>query len=139
MFGEYRTMLFMNPAVTPCIVLLEDDPLVRFGQEVLLRDWGYRVVAGRSRAGVLDALEQEDVEVAAIIADFNLGNGETGVDVACDIAASASRPIPTVIMSASHGRSSCAAARKHGFTFLAKPINPDDLQAWLTDATALPE
>jgi CheY-like chemotaxis protein len=59
--------------------------------------------------------------------------------VHCDIAASASRPIPTVIMSASHERSSSAAAQRYGFTVLAKPINPEDLQAWLTDASALPE
>jgi CheY-like chemotaxis protein len=129
-------MLFMNPPATPCVVLLEDDPLVRFGQEVLLRDWGYRVVADKSRAGVLQALEENDVEVSAIIADFNLGDGETGVEIARDLAVSASRPIPTVIMSASHGRRSSVAARRYGFTFLPKPINPDDLQAWLTEATA---
>lgn len=128
-------MLSMNPPVSPCVVLLEDDPLARFGQEVLLRDWGYRVVSDTSRAGVLQALGQDDVEVAAIIADFNLGDGETGVEIARDLAASASRTIPTVIISASNGRRSSAAARRYGFTFLPKPINPDDLQAWLTEAT----
>ena len=132
-------MLSMISSMAPCVVLLEDDPLARFGQEILLRDWGYNVVADTSRAGVLDALRQGDVAVAAIIADFNLGRGESGVDIARDIAASASKPIPTVIMSASHGRRSSAAARQYGFTFLPKPIDPDDLRAWLTEATALPE
>ena len=127
-------MLSMNLPVVPCVVLLEDDPLARFGQEVLLRDWGYRVVANASRAGVMDALRQEDAEVAAIIADFNLGDGETGVEIAHHIAASASRRIPTVIMSASHGRRSCADARAHGFTFLAKPIDPEHLRVWLIKA-----
>lgn len=129
----------MNAHDAPCVVLLEDDPLARFGQEVLLRDWGFHVVADNTRAGLLKSLGEADVQVAAIIADYNLGGEDTGVDIARHLAESSSRPIPTVIMSASHGRSSSAAARKFGFTFLPKPIDPEDLHAWLTEATGLPE
>jgi len=133
-----RTMLAMNVPSTPCVILLEDDPWTRFGQEVLLRDWGYCVVAETSRAGVLHALGQQTAEVAAIIADFNLGGDDTGVEIARDIATAASRPIPTVIMSASFGRLSGVAARANGFAFLPKPVDPDLLRAWLDAATAPP-
>jgi CheY-like chemotaxis protein len=45
----------LNEDDAPCVVLIEDDPLVRLGQEMLLRDWGYRVVTGASRDEVFSA------------------------------------------------------------------------------------
>ena len=76
--------------LAPRVVLIEDDPLVLFGQEMLLKDWGYRVVTGRSREAINKALESAPEDVAAIIADFNLGGSETGADVARAVARNAS-------------------------------------------------
>jgi CheY-like chemotaxis protein len=121
--------------LAPRIVLIEDDPLVLFGQELLLKDWGYRVVAGTSREAIRHALGDAPGDVAAIIADFNLGGAETGADVARAVAEAASRQIPTVVMSASMGRTSGAEALLHGFAFFAKPVDPEQLRDWLTSAT----
>ena len=120
------------------IVLIEDDPLVVFGQEMLLRDWGYRVVAGTSHQALRLALKDAPSDVAAIIADYNLGGEVTGADVARAVAADAKRPIPTVVLSASLGQRSGAAAALHGFTLLDKPIDPEALRDWLVMATATP-
>jgi CheY-like chemotaxis protein len=125
--------------LAPRVVLIEDDPLVLFGQEMLLKDWGYRVVTGRSRDAINKALESAPGDVAAIIADFNLGGSETGADVARAVARNASRPIPTVVMSASLGRSSGTQASLHGFTFFNKPVDPEQLREWLIAATATRE
>ena len=38
--------------MAPRVVLLKDDPLVRFGQILLLKDWGSRVVAETSLKAV---------------------------------------------------------------------------------------
>ncbi len=124
-----------DPPLAPRIVLIEDDPLVLFGQEMLLKDWGYRVVAGQSREAIRRALQDAPHDVAAIIADFNLGGPDTGADVAREVAENASHPIPTVVMSASLGRSSGAEASLSGFDFLAKPVDPEKLRDWLTSAT----
>ncbi len=124
-------------APTPRVVLIEDDPLVLFGQEMLLRDWGYRVVAGTSRETIRRALMDDPDDVAAIIADFNLGGSETGADVALAVAAGARRRIPTMVMSASLGRQSGAEAAAYGFAFLAKPVDPEALRDWLVSAIAL--
>lgn len=121
---------------SPRVVLIEDDPLVRFGQEMLLKDWGYRVVAGTSRADISRGLGDSPDDVAAIIADFNLGEGESGADVARAIADGARRAIPTIVISASLGRRSGAAAAQHGFAFLTKPVDPETLRDWLVTATA---
>jgi len=46
----------------------------------------------------------------------------------------AGRRIPTAIMSGSLGRSSASMATIHGFTFFAKPVDPEQLRTWLSAA-----
>ena len=120
----------------PRVVLIEDDPLVCLGQEMLLKDWGYRVVVGTSRDTIHQALQAAPHDVAAIIADYNVGGPETGAELARTVAAAANRPIPTLIMSASMGRSSGQTAQLHGFAFLPKPVDPEELRTWLATVTA---
>jgi CheY-like chemotaxis protein len=122
----------------PLVVLIEDDPLVRLGQEMLLRDWGYRVILAASGEEIRAALRDADTSVAAILTDFSVGGAETGAEVALAIAATAGRPIPTAVMSGSLGRSSGETAHEHGFTFFAKPVDPEQLRAWLAAAIAAP-
>lgn len=121
----------------PCVVLIEDDPLVRLGQEILLRDWGYRVVIGASRDEIFAALTDAR-DVAAIVSDFRVEGPDSGAEVAIAIAAAAGRRIPTAIMSGSLGRNSGDVARTQGFTFFAKPVDPEQLRGWLIVAIGAP-
>jgi DNA-binding NtrC family response regulator len=121
----------------PCVVLIEDDPLVRLGQEMLLRDWGYRVVMGASREEIFAALPDAQ-DVAAIVSDFSVEGPDSGADVALAISAAAGRRIPTAIMSGSLGRNSGDVARTRGFTFFAKPVDPEQLRGWLDAAIGAP-
>lgn len=125
-------------ADAPLVMLIEDDPLARYGQSLLLQDWGYRVVAADSRAGAMRAVAGTMAELAAIVADFHVGDTETGAEIARAVAAAARRSIPTVIMSGSFGRRSGEAAEVNGFEFLVKPVDPDRLRAWLASVTGGP-
>lgn len=113
------------------VVLIEDDALIRLGQETLLRDWGHRVAAGASCDAIEAALKDNPTDVAAIIADFDIGGPRTGVDMALAIAKGAGRCIPTAIMSASFGQASEIAAALQGFAFFSKPVDPQELYDWL--------
>jgi CheY-like chemotaxis protein len=116
---------------TPRVALIEDDALIRLGQETLLRDWGHRVAAAASCDAIQEALKDNPHDVAAIIADFDIGGLRTGVDIALAISAAAGRPIPTAIMSASFGQVSGIAAALEGFAFFSKPVDPQELCDWL--------
>ena len=116
---------------TARVVLIEDDALIRLGQETLLRDWGHRVAAAASCDAIQEALTDNPRDVAAIIADFDIGGLRTGVDIALAISAAAGRPIPTAIMSASFGQVSGIAAALEGFAFFSKPVDPQELCDWL--------
>lgn len=116
------------------VVLIEDDPLVRFGQTMLLKDWGYEVVADASLSAVKAALKGATGEIAAIITDYHLGDGGTGPDAALALAEDVGTSIPTLVLSASLGRSSGKAAALHGFDMLEKPVDAERLQGWLAAA-----
>jgi DNA-binding NtrC family response regulator len=116
---------------TARVVLIEDDALIRLGQETLLRDWGHRVATAASRDAIQEALKDNPRDVAAIIADFDIGGPVTGIDIALAIAAAAGRRIPTAIMSASFGQVSGTAAALQGFAFFSKPVDPQALCDWL--------
>ena len=66
----------------PLVGLIEDVPLVRRGQERLLRDWGYRVVLGASGEEIRAALRDAPGTVAAIVTDFSVDGAESGAQVA---------------------------------------------------------
>ena len=110
------------------VVLVEDDAMVRFAQELVLRDWGYDVLALGSST---DAKNANISGVEAIIADYHIGQGQTGADIAMDIARRENRSIPTLLLSGSLGRQSGQAAARFGFASLPKPVDPEDLRLWL--------
>jgi two-component system, sensor histidine kinase len=116
------------------VVLIEDDPMVRLGQTMLLKDWGYEVVADASLSAVKAALKGATGEIAAIITDYHLGDSGTGPDAALALAKDVGTSIPTLVLSASLGRSSGKAAALHGFDMLEKPVDPERLQGWLASA-----
>ena len=63
-------------------MIVEDEPAVREGLEVLLRGWGAEIVAfesvGATRAWA-EASDPKAVQPALVIADYRLEHGETGV------------------------------------------------------------
>lgn len=110
------------------IAAIDDDRVGRFALTLLLKDWGYDVVEGDSGDAVLAALGDRSSSLAAIVTDFHLRDGETGVDVALRLAARAGRPLPTLVITGSFGRKAERDAAPHGFRVLPKPIDPELLR-----------
>lgn len=116
---------------SPLVVLLEDDAMVRYGQQMLLQDWGYDVVAASSLSDALVGLGSRLRDLAAIIADYDLGRGPSGAEAAEALRAQAGAPVATMLMSASFGSRTIPIARRLGFQALLKPIEPEQLRNWL--------
>jgi CheY-like chemotaxis protein len=77
---------------------------------------------------VLTALGERGPNLAAIVTDFHLQDGETGVGVALRLAAQAGRSLPTLVLTGSFGRKAERDATPHGFRVLPKPIDPELLR-----------
>lgn len=95
------------------ILIVEDEPLVAFDEEHLLRDCGYEVVATvDSLADAVRVLGEEEVDL--VLSDIKLSGDGDGMDVA---RAASARGVPVLFVTAN-----CPIdARSLGIGCLAKP------------------
>jgi CheY-like chemotaxis protein len=111
------------------VIVLEDDPNVRTALVILMEDWGWQAVAAATASEALGQLGSVG-EVGAIVTDYNLGEGINGVDEVKAMANSGVQA-PVLVLSGSMRGKAQEAALAAGHQYLAKPVRPPELQAWL--------
>jgi DNA-binding response OmpR family regulator len=98
------------------IVIVEDEPLVAFDNEHLLRECGYEVVATVDNLADAVRVLAEDAPVDLILSDIKLSGDGDGMDVA---RAAAAKGVPVLFCTAN-----CPIeARAVGVGCLAKPYS----------------
>ncbi|WP_174274793.1 response regulator [Sphingomonas bacterium] len=103
------------------ILIVEDEPLVAFDNEHLLRDAGYEIVATVDTVAEATAyVGQHPVDL--VLADVNLSAGGDGTDVA---RAAQGMDVPLVFVTGAN----LDGAAKMAMGVLAKPYNQRDLLA----------
>jgi PAS domain S-box-containing protein len=114
------------------VVVIEDDALIRMGLEAMIEDWGHTVLA----AGSVD----EAVEIVdggrlpdAIVTDYRLQAGTTGLDAVRAIQARVGRAIPATIVTGDTAPERLAEAKRGGFRLLHKPVGPIELKEAVTE------
>jgi DNA-binding NtrC family response regulator len=120
-----------------CVAVVEDDPEVREAMRALLARWGCRVLAG---ADVRELREQFGAsglaEVCAVVADFRLRNGATGVQAIDELAAAMGRGVPALIVSGDSDAGRVAHIQASGHDWLPKPVPAARLRSWLVQAVS---
>ncbi len=117
------------------VVLVENDKNVREALEMALQtQWGIGVVSASSTGGAMDAIQDLGVRPDAIIADFQLNEFETGVETVSEIRRQHGK-IPACIISADRSPSLSTLCRDEGLEIVHKPIDLDDLGAFLEALT----
>jgi signal transduction histidine kinase len=116
------------------ILVIEDEPAVRAGLEVLLRGWGARVesfdsvAASTAWAGGTDpAPPRPDL----LIVDYRLEEGRTGVDAIEALRARFGAKIPAILVTGSTMTGHEREAQQHEFHLLIKPVVPNKLRAMI--------
>jgi two-component system, sensor histidine kinase len=116
------------------IVIVEDEPAVREGLEVLLTGWGARCVSFASGVAA-DAWAQSQEAASAkpslIVADYRLGNGETGVDAIAALRRRFGADVPAIVVTGSSMTGHDKEAVEHDFHLLIKPVLPNKLRAMI--------
>jgi signal transduction histidine kinase len=116
------------------IVIVEDEPVVRQGLEVLLRGWGASIAAFESVEAVKTWAEASDpavVEPALVIADYRLEHGETGIAAIDVLRARFGASLPAIVVTGSSMTGQDKEALAHDFHLLIKPVLPNKLRAMI--------
>jgi signal transduction histidine kinase len=116
------------------VAVVDDDPEVREGMQVLLERWGCRVYAGADADDVLHLVN--GVTLQAIVADYRLRHGRTGADAIRDLRAACGQLLPALIVSGDSSPERLALMQASGLECMSKPVLPVRLRSWLQTAAA---
>ena len=116
------------------IVVVEDEPAVREGLEVLLRSWGASIESFDSVASTAQwaaASDPAEVKPSLVIADYRLQQGETGVAAIAAVRARFGSAVPALVVTGSSMTGHDKEAAEHDFHLLIKPVLPNKLRAMI--------
>ena len=116
------------------VVMIEDDPAVKSGLEVLLKSWGASVIGFETLAACrawAQAAEPTMLQPDLIIADYRLESGHTGVEAIRALRGMLDRPIPAIVVTGSVLSNHEREAHEHDFHLLLKPVVPNKLRAMI--------
>jgi len=116
------------------IVVVEDEPAVRAGLEVLLKGWGaelasFESVAESTRWAL--ACDPAVVKPDLLIVDYRLEEGRTGVDAIRALRERFGDGVPAILVTGSTMTGHEKDAQVHDFHLLIKPVVPNKLRAMI--------
>ena len=120
-------------ATDKLVVVIDDDPLVLDGMGSLIRSWGCGVVTGDCETAVLAGLAGCGAPPDAIISDYRLRNGKTGIEAIARLREAVATPIPAFLMSGDTDLDVVRQAEESGLPLLHKPVEPAALRTMLAD------
>jgi len=115
------------------IMVIDDDPVQVEALSSLLTGWGCKVMRANGVAGAREALGGGRVP-DAILADYRLRLGETGVEAASVVRRATGVDIPGIIVTGDTEPARLLKAASSGMVLLAKPVDADELLSALANA-----
>lgn len=111
----------------PIVAIVEDDRDQARVLSMLLSDWGCEPICGSCASEIARTLGRRIIQIKAIIADFELDDGLTGLRNAESLRLAIGRKVPTIVTTG-HRRQ---AEHEDKFAVLEKPFDPSVLHDWL--------
>jgi PAS domain S-box-containing protein len=110
------------------ILIIEDNLILRRGLENIARKWGCRTLAASSGEEALEVASARRWRFDAVISDYRLGAGLTGVQAAQELMRQSGRDIPTLILTGDTATEHIAEIAASGFELLHKPVSAEQLR-----------
>ena len=122
----------MPPSARNCLLLVEDDELVRMTVALMLEDDGFGVVEASSAHEAL-RLIRDGLQAAVLVTDVDLGAGPSGVQLADDLRVL--QPGIGIVLITGRPASIGMRAGKANEAVLAKPFQGKDLSRLVRGVT----
>jgi DNA-binding NtrC family response regulator len=119
----------------PLILVIENDGRLAVALTILIEDWGFTPVTANSVSAAARALGNRMRDVTAIITDYHLDDGFTGINGARALTLAIGRTVPTIVTTGH----SVLAEHANAFPVLSKPFDPSILRKWLDEHVEKPE
>ena len=116
------------------IVVVEDEPAVRAGLEVLLKGWGAGIASFESVTESVNWAQHRDPSGPVpdlLIVDYRLEEGRTGVDAIRALRERFGTSVPAILVTGSTMTGHDKEAQAHDFHLLIKPVVPNKLRAMI--------
>lgn len=116
------------------VLIVEDEPAVRGGLEVLLQGWGADVLAFDSVAETTawaQAANPAQVRPDLLIVDYRLENGRNGVEAIHALRQRFGLTLPAIVVTGSTMTAHDREAHDGDFHLLVKPVVPNKLRAMI--------
>jgi signal transduction histidine kinase/CheY-like chemotaxis protein len=116
------------------IVIVEDEPSVRGGLEVLLKSWGADVLSFDSVEACSAWARDTAPDTPApdlLIVDYRLESGHTGVEAISALRKRFAAQLPAIVVTGSTMTGHDSEAQQHDFHLLVKPVVPNKLRAMI--------
>ncbi|MEO1138382.1 MAG: PAS-domain containing protein [Pseudomonadota bacterium] len=105
------------------VMLIENDPGVLFAMTQRLEKWGASVLGASSTEEATRLLEDIGMSPDIILADYQLDDGDTGLQSILALRRRTGRDIPAIMITANQEPAIKEIGAKHGFSVLTKPVN----------------
>ncbi|HYH17920.1 MAG TPA: PAS domain S-box protein [Azospirillum sp.] len=114
------------------ILVIDDEALVRMGLQAMLEGWGYRVLTAGTVEEAIRHIESGNWP-HAILADYRLRGGETGLDAIRAVHDRLDKPVPATVITGDTAPERLVEVRAGGFTLLHKPVAAQELRSTVVE------
>ena len=116
------------------VLVIDDEASIRHATAMLLESWGIPVDTVESAEAALARIAETGLRPDAIIADYRLRDGATGVEAILRIHAQTGHRVPAVIMTGDTAPERLKEIDASGFGVLHKPVSPARIRAFVQKA-----
>ncbi|OYX42651.1 MAG: hybrid sensor histidine kinase/response regulator [Rhodobacterales bacterium 32-67-9] len=111
------------------VMIIENDADVLHATTQKLDSWGASVLGTASTKGALDLMLGVGTAPDIILADYQLDEGDNGVEAIRTLRDAAGYDIPAIVITANRSRSLLQLGERMGFSVLTKPVQLSRLRA----------
>jgi len=109
------------------ILIIEDDPDLRYSLEHLLRSDGHRTVAAANGEEAISLVTRKEAQPDIVIADHDLPKGLTGLHVLARLREMLGDDLPALVLSGDISAETLSEIARQGYVQRSKPINAEEL------------
>lgn len=105
------------------VLVLDDDALIRDSMRTLFESMGFKPTVEPTLPALLPIAKQARTEIAAILVDYRLQDGFTGIDAARRLRDATGGEVPVIIITGDTSPDRLRTLRQSGFPIIHKPLD----------------